>query len=1134
MTAIRAYFVKLCLLAAAVAMFAAAAAAIAADVTALPIQAKPANAEDLAPPQGPRHQIDPTADLKDTFPRASQISLGVAVVPDPLVPRYRRLYDLSVEAIELGMLDAGYVLDRYSLPWGEQLKAEAESEAKAPKQKDDAGAADDARDTADAEDADSNTGPGPAKKSDDIPYGLLVFRCDTWRNSECSENQGSKQRSHIRALYVVTDTATYGLGDHGLRNAARRIKEQISDQSSTTQPHVTLLSFPSCPETAGATLVVLGPDFSGALDSVGEQSAAVARGPIKKICLVSASATNPTNQLVHESYPRVHYVPLALDDWTKLAHVAGLAQQLLGLKDSISGEFNDVTILAEGSTFGSGVCEKPAGSAGNYSSTEPERQAAEKLCHDARLLYFPASIADLRDEVQQQQDAARRDAHNPLHLAVPDDQLPLQMRAENGSEYPESRQSESTTASKQLALEQLLTSLSALKPPQLVIIVATDVRDRLFLFDKLRERLPRAMFVDLDADNLVAHPTYLHASRGALAIGSAKLLVNGRREGHSKQPWPDDGDIYGCTDPDARADRSSLIPRRPFSSWSRDSQAILADSVRRLYEPGSPVTAPPCFVGTAGSKQVRRATVQVVTLEGLRPISTAFASNFQTWPHSVRLTLELAEVLAPLFCIAVAWLWIAALLPSPPPKKGFSGALWRQTGAVGTVEAAAIACACFAALSLLFTFEYRKADYDNPLSFWLATAVAIGIWRLAACRRLLRQTRGDAAAFDSQQAFAPAALALCAALLATTPWFWQHITANAGYNGYIDQSALLNLALDPDAGLAFFLVIAIGASALLYTSLTLEMCAAIVHRNLGLMRARRRADELKSELLGPLSIQLGAVILISALTLPDLLGIAGGVRLTIFGSFASCVALVALMATTIAAAVLTFAALRAGRRIIGLSGYMRNTFLESRQVKVADPSSEVPGFWAPGASTPGTFPTTPVTAHVSHLTADTAVRLEPNQTDDWRRLVSEWLYKEGGDEKCDDGEHRAAVFLLFATEIGVHRWLVAGAVLCALASVGIVYLFPIESDMLLLLNVGLMITAGAIAGYMATAFEGDGLLSNVLCNRPRKVKLSITLFVFIAAPFLVLSGAIALTTIPGVVDWSGGVIGLLLGLGLHP
>ena len=201
----------------------------------------------------------------------------------------------------------------------------------------------------------------------------------------------------------------------------------------------------------------------------------------------------------------------------------------------------------------------------------------------------------------------------------------------------------------------------------------------------------------------------------------------------------------------------------------------------------------------------------------------------------------------------------------------------------------------------------------------------------------------------------------------------------------------------------------------------------------------------------------------------------------------------------------------------------------ARNLDASDPSSEIPGFWHPGCLTPRTLPTTPVTAQVFHVTPATACLLKRNQTLNWQRLLAAWMYKG-----TDDSEHRAAVFLLFATEIGVLRWLVAGAVVCALGSVGIVYLFPIESDMLLLLNLGLMIGAGAIAGYMATTFEGDALLSNVLCNRPRKGKLSITLFIFIAMPFLALAGAIAITKVPGVVDWSGGVIGLLLGLGLHP
>ena len=933
MTATRAYLVRLSVLAAA--LFSAASAAAAAD---------------HGHPQGPRYQIDPTANLSQTFPQASQISVGVAVVPDPTVPRYRRLYDLSVEAIELGMLDAGYVLDRYSLPWDAQLQP----------------------DNPDS----TNSTPAivpPSEKSDEAPFGLLVFRCDTWRQGVCSGSGGTGLRSHVRALYVVTDTATYGLSDTGLRSAAKRIKAQLSPPDQPTQPQVSLLAFPTCPAAGGQTLVVLGPNFSGALDSVGEQSAEVARGPINGICLVSTGATDPTNQLIGRSYKQVQYVPLALNDWTKLAHVAGLAQKLLNLKDSGSRKFKDVTILAEASTFGFGVCEQPKNPGGDWSGN-PDREVAEQLCHDARLLYFPASIADLRDEVQQQQDQAKRDAHNPLRLAVPDDQLPLQMRAENGSEYPESRQSESTTASKQLALEQLLESLSARMPPQLVIIVATDVRDRLFLFDKLRERLPRAMFVDLDADNLVAHPAYLHASRGALAIGSAQLLVNARRErdardASSTQSQRDDGDIYGCRTLDSSADADASIPRRPFSSWSSDSQAMLADSVKRLYEPGFAGAAAPCFLAAAGTQDLRRATVQVVTLEGLRQISNAFASNSQPWPWPLQSLLELVEALAPFFCIGVAWIWIAALRPSTrsvparAPARPIRYRLWRQAGSIGIVETAAVGCVFFAVLSLVFSFAFRRTDHDNPLSMWLLAGAAVGAWRLVACVRLMRQTRCGATRFDSQQAFAPAILAVGAALLAAAPVWWQLDGANAGSTDFVDHNALINLALDPDAGLAFFLVIAIAASALLYASLTLETGAVIVHRNLNLMATTRRAsqvlgdsrpdtEELKSELLGPLPIQIGAVALIGALTLPDLLGIAGGVRLTVFGEFASRVALASLMATTIAAAMLTCAALRAGQRVTRLSGHLRNAYLASRNEDVSDPSSEVPGFWAPGSSSP--------------------------------------------------------------------------------------------------------------------------------------------------------------------------------------
>ena len=62
-------------------------------------------------------QIDQREKVAAHFTSVSAVSLAMVAVPDPRVPRHRRAYDLSVVALIQGMLDAGYVLDRYSFPW---------------------------------------------------------------------------------------------------------------------------------------------------------------------------------------------------------------------------------------------------------------------------------------------------------------------------------------------------------------------------------------------------------------------------------------------------------------------------------------------------------------------------------------------------------------------------------------------------------------------------------------------------------------------------------------------------------------------------------------------------------------------------------------------------------------------------------------------------------------------------------------------------------------------------------------------------------------------------------------------------------------------------------------------------------
>ena len=89
-----------------------------------------------------------------------------------------------------------------------------------------------------------------------------------------------------------------------------------------------------------------------------------------------------------------------------------------------------------------------------------------------------------------------------------------------------------------------------------------------------------------------------------------------------------------------------------------------------------------------------------------------------------------------------------------------------------------------------------------------------------------------------------------------------------------------------------------------------------------------------------------------------------------------------------------------------------------------------------------------------------------------------------------------------------------------------------EADALLMCNLAVLVVHALLAGYVATSFERDGVLSNILCNRPKKAEFSASLFAYAALPFLALGVAIAVSQVPGVVDWGGGILALLTAIGL--
>jgi hypothetical protein len=187
-------------------------------------------------------------------------------------------------------------------------------------------------------------------------------------------------------------------------------------------------------------------------------------------------------------------------------------------------------------------------------------------------------------------------------------------------------------------------------------------------------------------------------------------------------------------------------------------------------------------------------------------------------------------------------------------------------------------------------------------------------------------------------------------------------------------------------------------------------------------------------------------------------------------------------------------------------------------------AAEVVGPWPGGSHVPLQFAATPVLSRPSDAGTVTPILENPCA---WKLNLGAML--SGG----TTGEQRLALFLLLASEMSIFRWLVLATLVSTLASVLMIYLFPIEADILVGINLLILVAIGLMSGFMAATFEGDGVLSNILCNRPKKAAWSNSLFGFIAAPFSVLAVAILIVELPGVIDWGGELISLVTALGVH-
>ncbi len=140
------------------------------------------------------------------------------------------------------------------------------------------------------------------------------------------------------------------------------------------------------------------------------------------------------------------------------------------------------------------------------------------------LIPFPSHISDLRNALEAEQKArkAARETTVPTDRPVRD--LDLSGREPAGDLIPTF--SPLTTYSNDLRLSNLLGTI-AREGIRYVGIVATDVKDKLFLAEEVRRLAPDVVLFTFDNNLLYAYPQYAQTMDGMLVFSSSPLFTQG-------------------------------------------------------------------------------------------------------------------------------------------------------------------------------------------------------------------------------------------------------------------------------------------------------------------------------------------------------------------------------------------------------------------------------------------------------------------------------------------------------------------------------------------------------------------------------------------------------------------------------
>jgi hypothetical protein len=402
---------------------------------------------------------------KDTY----KIDSLIVTVPDPVESGLAGDFDNMIDVIQRAAVANDLLLDRFDLPW--LTSGPSAAEHKEPPR-------------------DSNVEPG-----------VMLFR---------SSPNGQNDPLELLVVYLVGETPTGGIHVTAFRSAVDQMYE-IGGKF---------------PYAALEPIKVLGPSYSGSARSLAFAiaDARTDKHPCPPVTIISGGATSiDPKELVSKGDVEFH---------ATMNPDRGVIE---ALRHALAGHTKYIALLSEsGTSYGSGVGDNTSNAASENKCTsgQPNSNAESGKpgrSDDASLpplvhFKFPIEIGEIEKAVAQDSPVPET---NGATAALQHPTLPFGSSAGERRDLVPIFSKTSTVNTTELELENQLRFI-ANQSIRYVVIAATDVDDTIYLVREVRQFVPTATIISLNANILYEHGEVNPELRGLLVASSYPLFLENR------------------------------------------------------------------------------------------------------------------------------------------------------------------------------------------------------------------------------------------------------------------------------------------------------------------------------------------------------------------------------------------------------------------------------------------------------------------------------------------------------------------------------------------------------------------------------------------------------------------------------